>query len=372
LLLATVFASGCGGSPTDPTPVGLRVTSVTPAQGSTTGGTTITIAGAEFGSDTTLVIGGVAATALQVQSTTSVTAVTDARPASGVADIVVTSAGRSATLRAAFTFVAPSGTNPPPAVTNLRSVGSRTNQPSGFGDVGESVTLIATVLDTETPTSLLTYEWSGPGSFTPSAATTTWRIPSELPATPATVTATLTVTETYSEGAVQHRNQTSRPFVMQVHDSQEEIMVLAGDFLTRFTRSELSTDQVLHNFSPTCDGGRGRADEARDVDRSRREYVQDFSKFRMSRLPPARFNFGGICVAFGDPGRMRPSDACVELTVHWEVTYIDAGRVGLKEITDGVDNVTAVLENNQWRLCHSDFRGMSINPTTGVRTAVSW
>ena len=368
MLLATVLVGACG-SPTDPTPMGLRVTSVTPAQGSTTGGTAITIAGAEFGSDTMLVIGGVAATALQVQSSTSVTAVTDARPASGVADIVVTSAGRSATLRAAFTFVAPSGTNPPPAVTNLRSVGSRPNQPSGFGDVGESVTLIATVLDTETPTSLLTYEWSGPGSFTPSAATTTWRIPSELPSTPANVTATLTVTETYSEGTVQHRNQTSRPFAMQVHNSQEEIMVLAEDFLTRFTRSELSTDQVLHNFSPTCDGGRGRADEARDVDRSRREYVQDFNKFRMTRLPPVRFNFGGVCVAFGDPRRSRPSDACVELSVHWEITYRDTGR---KEITDGIDNVTAVLENNQWRLCHSDFQGTSINPTTGVRTAVSW
>ncbi len=352
--------------------MGLRVTSVTPAQGSTTGGTAVTIAGVEFGSDTTLVIGGVAATALQVQGTTIMTAMTGPRTAAGVADVVVTSAGRNATLRAAFTFVAPTGTNQPPAVTNVRSVGSRANQPSGFGDVGESVTLIATVLDTETPTSLLTYEWSGPGSFTSSAATTTWRIPSDVPSTPATVIATLTVTETYSEDAVQHRNQTSRPFAMQVHNSQEEIMVLAEDFLTRFTRSELSTDQVLHNFSPTCDGGRGRAAEASDVDKSRREYVQDFSRFRMSRLPPVRFSFGRACVAFGDPFRVRPSDACVELSVHWEITYIDAGREGRREITDGVDHVTAVLENNQWRLCHSDFQGTSINPTTGVRTAVSW
>ncbi len=367
-----VLASGCGGSPTRPTPVGLRVSSITPSQGSTTGGTAITIAGAEFGSDATVVIGGVTATATQTQGTTSLTATIGARAASGVADIVVTSAGQSATLRAAFTFVAPSGANQPPAVTNLQSVGSRPNQPAGFGDVGETVTLLATVLDIDTPSSLLSYEWSGPGTFTTAAATTAWRLPSDVPSTPAAVTATLTVTETYIEGAVQHRNQTSQSLVMQVHNSQEEIMVLAEDFLTRFTRSELPTDQVLHNFSRTCDGGRGRAAEAADVDRSRREYVQDFSRFRMARLPPVRFNFGGACVAFGDPGRIRPSDACAELSVHWEITYIDAGRVGRREITDGVDHVTAVLENNQWRLCHSDFRGTSINPTTGIRTAVSW
>jgi len=58
--------------------------------------------------------------------------------------------------------------------------------------------------------------------------------------------------------------------------------------------------------------------------------------------------------------------------VHGEVTYIDAGRVGRREITDGIDHVTAVLENNRWLLCHSDFKGTAVNPTLGTTRFVTW
>ena len=47
-------------------------------------------------------------------------------------------------------------------------------------------------------------------------------------------------------------------------------------------------------------------------------------------------------------------------------------RVGTREVTDGKDNVTAVLENNQWRLCHSDFEGTSTIPSTGLTQQVRW
>jgi hypothetical protein len=103
--------------------------------------------------------------------------------------------------------------------------------------------------------------------------------------------------------------------------------------------------------------------------------VQDFSKFRIARVPPVTFNFGGSCLAFGDPTRRRRADACSLFTVHWEVTYVravDGHRVGDREVTDGTDHVTAVLENNQWRLCHSDFTGTSFNTTLGIRRLVTW
>ena len=45
---------------------------------------------------------------------------------------------------------------------------------------------------------------------------------------------------------------------------------------------------------------------------------------------------------------------------------------GSREVTDGVDYVTAVLENNAWRLCHSDFQGISTNLTTGITRFVEW
>jgi hypothetical protein len=181
------------------------------------------------------------------------------------------------------------------------------------------------------------------------------------------VTVTLTVTETYVEGSITHRNIKTQPFVMQVHDSQKEILDMGEDFLTLFSESNVPTNQVLHNFSTACGG---RDAEAADTDRARASYVQDFSKFRISRVLPVGVNFGGRC-----PFRSRPADACSAFNVHWEITYIKADEfhyVGEHETTVGVDYVTAVLENNVWRLCGSDFSGTSTNPLTGISRHVEW
>jgi hypothetical protein len=60
---------------------------------------------------------------------------------------------------------------------------------------------------------------------------------------------------------------------------------------------------------------------------------------------------------------IRPADACSFFTVHWEFTYLEDEvvdnvqyRAGDHGITDGTDHVTAVLENGDWKLCHSDFK----------------
>ncbi|HEX7793491.1 MAG TPA: IPT/TIG domain-containing protein [Vicinamibacterales bacterium] len=371
LVLLAAFslgASACGGkSPTTPTPpsTNLTLTSIAPPQGSTTGGNNLTINGANFTSDATVIIGGVVATNVAVQSPTMLTAVLGARASAGVADVVVTSGGRTATLSKAFTFVAPSGTNKPPVVTTIQSVGSRPKQPSGFADQDETVTLIATVTDAETSASSLVYAWSGLGIFSAPQPITVWRLPATVSPVPSTVTATLTVTENYVEGSITHRNITTAPFAMSVHDSQKEILDEGTDFLTLFSQSNIPTSQVLHNFSATCGG---RDAEAVDTDRARSTYVQNFSKFRISSIPPVTFNFFGRC-AF----RLRPGDACAAYNVHWEITYIkadDVHYVGEPEITDGIDYVTAVLENNQWKLCSSDFSGVSTNPKTGAKRFV--
>ena len=361
-----IAASSCGTTPTAPS-TAVRVSSISPSQGSTTGGTNLTVNGTNFGSDATITVGGVTATNVVFEGATTLRAVVGSAPAAGTVDVVVTSGGQSATLAKAFTFVAPSGSNRPPAVTGIRSVGSRAGQPSGFADQDETVTLIATVTDPETSTSSLTYAWTGPGSFSSTEPITIWRVPATVSPVPSPVTATLTVTETYVEGSVTHRNVTTAPFVMQVHDSQKEILDMGEDFLSLFSQSNISTNDVLHNFSTTCGG---RDDEAADTNRARGSYIQDFSKFRISRIVPVLFNFGGRC-----PFRSRTADACSAFNVHWEVTYIKSDEfhhVGDKEITDGVDYVTAVLESNRWRLCASDFSGVSTNPKTGARRLVEW
>jgi hypothetical protein len=364
-------AGGCGDSSTAPTPTGLSISAISPSAGSTKGGTAVSITGSGFSSGATVTIGGIAASVVAVQGSQAITATTPASSAAGAVDVMVTSGGRTATLTRGFTFVAPSGANQAPVIVSIRSTGSgsRTNQPSGFADLDEAVTLVATVTDVETPASALTYAWSGPGAFSGSGATVSWRVPATVSPTPSTVPVVLTVTELFTEGGVGHTNTVSRTFAVDVHDSQKEILDMGEDFLTLFSNSEVPTDQVLHSFSTTCDDGSGRAAEKRDVDRNRRDFVQDFSKARVTRRPPVTFNFSGYCAS---PNGPRRADACSMFTVHWEVTNKNPPDTGKREIADGTDYVTAVLEGNRWFLCHSDFRGTVTNPTTGLTRHVIW
>ena len=57
-------------------------------------------------------------------------------------------------------------------------------------------------------------------------------------------------------------------------------------------------------------------------------------------------------------------DACVSYAVHWEVLR---RLTGAREITNGVDYVSAVVEHDAWRLCHSSFIGSPGYPSLGLR-----
>ena len=360
----------CGSdSPSGPTGSALKVTSVSPTSGSTTGGNSITISGTGFASDATVSVGGVPASGVVVSGSTSITAVTGLRTTAGAAEISVTTGGKTSTLANAFTFVAPSGANRAPVISAFRSIGSRNNQPSGFADIDETVQVLATVTDSETSNAALTYEWTGPGTLTPSGPTLTWKIPSSISGgTPATVTVGLKVTEKFTEGGVTHTQSTSGSFPVRVHDSQNEILSAGTDFLLLFSDSTKSTNEVLHNFSTSCDGGKGRTNEANDTDQNRRLFLQNFAAARVVRRPPATFNF--VHQGCFPSGRQQPNtDACSAYTVHWEVTYKSDGK---KETADGIDYVSAVLENDRWLLCHSDFIGTATTTLTGETRSLTW
>ena len=83
------------------------VTSVTPLQGLTSGGTEITINGTNLGGTLAVEVGGVACTNLQVLSSTLVKAVTPARKSLGAVAITVISEAGTATAADAFTYVSP-------------------------------------------------------------------------------------------------------------------------------------------------------------------------------------------------------------------------------------------------------------------------
>ncbi|MEV8634257.1 IPT/TIG domain-containing protein [Streptosporangium sp. NPDC051023] len=79
------------------------IVAVSPATGLAAGGTVITITGSGFTADTTVTVGGNAATAIDVDTAAKVKATTAAHTA-GVVDVVVTTAGGSATKVGGFTF----------------------------------------------------------------------------------------------------------------------------------------------------------------------------------------------------------------------------------------------------------------------------
>lgn len=79
------------------------VTSVSPAAGGLDGGTPVTIEGTGFSSDTTVDIGGAAATSVVVVSSTQITCVTPARTA-GAKTVTVTNSAGDGTLASGFTY----------------------------------------------------------------------------------------------------------------------------------------------------------------------------------------------------------------------------------------------------------------------------
>lgn len=89
---------------------GLSISSISPSTGSTAGGTVVTISGSGFVSGATVTFGGVAATNVNVMSSTTITATTPLGPATQqlVVDVMVTNPdGTSTTLSRGFSYTVP-------------------------------------------------------------------------------------------------------------------------------------------------------------------------------------------------------------------------------------------------------------------------
>ena len=72
--------------------------------------------------------------------------------AAAAADVVVTVAGRSGTLAAGYTFVAPTRVvNQPPTISAITARASAPRKPAQYASLGESVNVSVTVSDAETP-----------------------------------------------------------------------------------------------------------------------------------------------------------------------------------------------------------------------------
>jgi hypothetical protein len=355
----TIIAIACGSTPT--TPGGgtgsLAVSSVSPASLSTTGGASVTITGTGFGTDATVSLDGAAITG----ATATTTTITFTAPthASGAGTFTVTSGGKTAT--GAVTFVAPSGTNLPPVITNVRVSGPGSKPPSPFVDLTSSVSLTATVTDLESSGAALTYAWTvAAGTISGSGSSVTWTLPATLTTTPAPVTATLSVTETYTENAVQHRHVVLASLVADAHDSSTEIMNKGFRFLDLFSQSSVPAATVVSDFDTTCSG---YAEELQDTVDIRNNYLH--LSYTITRLPPATFNYGQSCQ---NPKANPSADACSVFQAHWVVRALrdvpdDGVTAGEMVTTDGRDYIGNVFRSGQWKLCSSYFAGLDATST---------
>jgi len=79
-------------------------TAISPASGTTSGGTSVTISGTNFASGATVTFGGTAATSVVVVSSTEITATTPAEAAGAVNVVVTNSNGQSGTLTNGYTY----------------------------------------------------------------------------------------------------------------------------------------------------------------------------------------------------------------------------------------------------------------------------
>jgi hypothetical protein len=104
-----------------------KVTAITPNSGQAAGGTQVTITGTLFGIGQTVRFGSTAATAVTVNSTTSITATSPA--GTGTVDVTVTSSEGTSTTSAGDQFTYTSPTTPTPTVTGI----SPSSGPTGGG-----------------------------------------------------------------------------------------------------------------------------------------------------------------------------------------------------------------------------------------------
>jgi IPT/TIG domain len=349
--------AACGGNPAAPTPTGPTpsVRSVSPNTGSTLGGTVVAITGSNFAAGAGVTIGGTAASAVTVISSTQINATT-AQHAAGAADVAVVVSGRIGSLPGGFTYAAPPPmTNTSPVIQSIVAKGSRPGEPADFADVGEEIGVTANVQDKETPTDQLTYEWSADvGTFTGTGARVNWKAPASGP-TPLTATLTLTVIERYrttdANGLpVDAENRVTDTRKVKVHDSVIEVGDMATEFLVNFSKSAVPVDTVLKDFTPTC---QGEDNERSDVEKNRANYT-----ITSYTVDPAKvtINFKGSCNFVNG---VRLGDACSESAVVWNSTKTSGGT----ERAWGVDQIAAVYLSGRWWLCSSDFDGHTLSGT---------
>lgn len=229
-----------------------------------------------------------------------------------------------------------------PVIESIAVQGRRANQPARMADLRETVDVMATVTDAETPVEQLTYQWTATaGTFSGTGRQVTWTAP-ESATTPATVTITLRVTERYGTNS---SHEVMRTQTLALHDSTAEVGRMSREFLVAFSTTSIKDWQVVMK-----DFNRSACPVPREYDDERDQVVNHYTNFTMISFDvgaaSVSVDFGGSC-AYALPG-----DACASVPVMWDST----GPSG-RSSTSGIDHLTAVYStvDSRWWLCSSRY-----------------
>ncbi len=352
--------AGCGGgsTPMPPTPV-LTVTAISPNRGATIGTTEVTLTGVAFASGMTVTIGGTAATNVRVQSSTSALAVAGPHGA-GQVDVSVANGAATSTLASGFAYIEPSPAVLP-QIQGFTVQGPRPNEPAGYADIGELISVTANVLSPGTPVANLTFDWSADaGTFSGSGPSVTWRAPTQVTA-PADIPLTLKVSKSLEVARSVYPISTvgvSATTNVHVVDTVKTVSDLSVRFLTNFSVSAIKPEVVVQEFWDGCFVGKGS--ELTDVQNNRENF--DINSYAIGPVTDVLVNFSGSC-AFRNSSPPDPApDACIAVVCEWHDTYKPTGRQG---VTIGIDHLTAVYRNQKWWLCDSGFEGTQSSSSAG-------
>jgi hypothetical protein len=324
-------------------PAGPTVSAISPNSGTTAGGTSVTISGANFAAASAVTFGGVAAASVTFVNETTLRAVTPAHVA-GAVDVRVTTGSLFGTLSGGFTYIVV--TNTLPVISTITVKGGRLNEPANFADLGEEVNVIASVTDAETTLDKLSYAWTATaGTINGTGRAVTWRAPAAA-TLPLQVTLTLRVTETLDGTLTQSVTAST---TANVHDSRKESGDLAVRFLTEFSSARTTPPSTIVRDFWTADVCKaGRDAELQDVADSQANY--QMLSYKIGEVSSWTLSFGGTC-PLNEPG-----DGCVAVPCEWKDMRLKDGEIAT---STGTCLLSAAYRQSRWWLCSSRYQNLS-------------
>jgi hypothetical protein len=241
----------------------------------------------------------------------------------------------------------PGPTNSAPTIDSVTTQVTRLTGPSSYIDASDTLTLTATVRDTETAVEQLQFNWSASvgGTFTGTGSRVQWKAPADAP--PGRATLTLEVVERYGQNL---ENRVTKSAEIDLRNAAKEVGDMARQFLTDFSNTSLRDwREVMKNFSETA------CPDPREVQAEQRDVENHYTNFTMHDYTigaaSVTLNFGGSCLASA-------GDACVAVPVTWDSTD---KRTNKRAVTTGIDHLAAVYStaSSRWWLCSSRFQSTS-------------